>query len=204
MQRHSENGLAVAQFLAEHPLVSWVSYPGLASHPSHAPGEKIPARRLQRHDRFRGAAAAWKQARNSSATSNLPRTWRTSETPKRWLFTPPAPPTSNSPQRSSWPAASLPTSSASPWASKTRRTSSPTSSRRWRPPGRWCCRGEHGRHGHTDKHGQTRTNTDLHGLTRIINDRGPCKSVLVRVSVSVREPTLHICPTHAKDNKGVA
>lgn len=34
--RHSENALALATFLAEHPLVNWVVYPGLASHPSHA------------------------------------------------------------------------------------------------------------------------------------------------------------------------
>ena len=30
LQRHSDNALAVAKFLAEHPKVSWVSYPGLA------------------------------------------------------------------------------------------------------------------------------------------------------------------------------
>jgi O-acetylhomoserine (thiol)-lyase len=36
IQRHSENALAVARFLEGHPAVSWVSYPGLASHPSHA------------------------------------------------------------------------------------------------------------------------------------------------------------------------
>ncbi|HEY3996218.1 MAG TPA: cystathionine gamma-synthase [Mycobacterium sp.] len=35
MQRHSENALAVAQFLAGHPAVSTVLYPGLASHPGH-------------------------------------------------------------------------------------------------------------------------------------------------------------------------
>ena len=29
MQRHSENALAVASFLADHPAVKWVSYPGL-------------------------------------------------------------------------------------------------------------------------------------------------------------------------------
>ena len=29
MQRHCENGLAVAKFLQEHPLVSWVTYPDL-------------------------------------------------------------------------------------------------------------------------------------------------------------------------------
>ena len=35
MERHSENALAVARHLEGHPQVSWVSYPGLASHPSH-------------------------------------------------------------------------------------------------------------------------------------------------------------------------
>jgi O-acetylhomoserine (thiol)-lyase len=35
MARHSENALAVARFLSEHPKVSWVLYPGLADHPSH-------------------------------------------------------------------------------------------------------------------------------------------------------------------------
>ena len=35
IQRHVENALAVARFLEGHPAVSWVSYPGLASHPSH-------------------------------------------------------------------------------------------------------------------------------------------------------------------------
>ena len=29
MQRHCENGLAVAEFLSEHPKVAWVQYPGL-------------------------------------------------------------------------------------------------------------------------------------------------------------------------------
>jgi O-acetylhomoserine (thiol)-lyase len=36
IERHCENALKVAQFLADHPLVTWVSYPGLASHPTHA------------------------------------------------------------------------------------------------------------------------------------------------------------------------
>ncbi|MCX6479470.1 MAG: PLP-dependent transferase, partial [Mycobacterium sp.] len=35
MQRHSENGMRVAQFLAEHPAISQVLYPGLPSHPGH-------------------------------------------------------------------------------------------------------------------------------------------------------------------------
>ncbi len=35
MQRHNENGQAVAEFLESHPRVSRVLYPGLASHPYH-------------------------------------------------------------------------------------------------------------------------------------------------------------------------
>jgi cystathionine gamma-synthase len=35
MQRHSENASAVAEFLAGHPSVSAVLYPGLATHPGH-------------------------------------------------------------------------------------------------------------------------------------------------------------------------
>jgi cystathionine gamma-synthase len=35
MQRHSENASAVAEFLAGHPAVSTVLYPGLSTHPGH-------------------------------------------------------------------------------------------------------------------------------------------------------------------------
>ncbi|MBM4400472.1 MAG: O-acetylhomoserine aminocarboxypropyltransferase/cysteine synthase [Crenarchaeota archaeon] len=34
-RKHSENALKVAKFLEGHPLVSWVNYPGLETHPSH-------------------------------------------------------------------------------------------------------------------------------------------------------------------------
>ncbi|MCU0635745.1 MAG: O-acetylhomoserine aminocarboxypropyltransferase/cysteine synthase [Gemmatimonadaceae bacterium] len=36
IRAHSTNALAVAQHLARHPAVAWVSYPGLPSHASHA------------------------------------------------------------------------------------------------------------------------------------------------------------------------
>jgi O-acetylhomoserine (thiol)-lyase len=36
MPRHCENALKVAGFLEKHPLVAWVNYPGLGSHPDHA------------------------------------------------------------------------------------------------------------------------------------------------------------------------
>jgi cystathionine beta-lyase/cystathionine gamma-synthase len=35
MMQHNANGLALAQFLAPHPKVSRVYYPGLPSHPQH-------------------------------------------------------------------------------------------------------------------------------------------------------------------------
>jgi O-acetylhomoserine (thiol)-lyase len=35
IERHSSNALALARWLEAHPSVDWVSYPGLASHPSH-------------------------------------------------------------------------------------------------------------------------------------------------------------------------
>jgi len=43
MQRHSENALAVAEFLAEQSSVSKVLYPGLAAHPGH----QIAARQMR-------------------------------------------------------------------------------------------------------------------------------------------------------------
>ncbi|GHC76076.1 O-acetylhomoserine aminocarboxypropyltransferase [Pseudorhodoferax aquiterrae] len=36
MERHCSNALKVAQYLKDHPRVSWVNYPGLPDHPQHA------------------------------------------------------------------------------------------------------------------------------------------------------------------------
>ena len=35
LERHSQNALRIAEFLEGHSAVSWVSYPGLESHPQH-------------------------------------------------------------------------------------------------------------------------------------------------------------------------
>lgn len=40
MQRHSENALALAEFLAAHPKVDWVKYPGLPGDPYHDLAQK--------------------------------------------------------------------------------------------------------------------------------------------------------------------
>ncbi|XXG97128.1 hypothetical protein Hte_003423 [Hypoxylon texense] len=39
-ERHAQNALALAKYLESSPYVSWVSYPGLASHPSHELAKK--------------------------------------------------------------------------------------------------------------------------------------------------------------------
>jgi O-acetylhomoserine (thiol)-lyase len=43
-RQHSENALAVAQYLKKHPLVSWVTYPGLSDNPNH----KLAAKYLKK------------------------------------------------------------------------------------------------------------------------------------------------------------
>ena len=40
MERHSQNTMAVAEFLNDHPKVNWVNYPGLESHPTHELAKK--------------------------------------------------------------------------------------------------------------------------------------------------------------------
>lgn len=41
MERHCRNALAVARFLADHPKVAWVRYPGLADDPAHGTARRI-------------------------------------------------------------------------------------------------------------------------------------------------------------------
>lgn len=40
IRQHSENALAVAQWLEKHPAVSWVNYPGLPSHPDNTRAQR--------------------------------------------------------------------------------------------------------------------------------------------------------------------
>jgi cystathionine gamma-synthase len=59
MQRHSENAAAVAEFLAGHPSVETVLYPGLSTHPGH----QVAARQMHGFGgmvsaRMRGGRAA--------------------------------------------------------------------------------------------------------------------------------------------------
>ena len=65
-QKHSENALAVARFLKQHPLVSWVNYPGLEDHPEPRNGGEVPEGRLRGHRRASASRAGWRRARSSS------------------------------------------------------------------------------------------------------------------------------------------
>jgi O-acetylhomoserine/O-acetylserine sulfhydrylase len=40
VQRHADNAMEIARWLAAHPQVRWVSFPGLEDHPSHALAKK--------------------------------------------------------------------------------------------------------------------------------------------------------------------
>ena len=40
LERHVANAQAVAEWLEKHPMVEWVNYPGLKSHPHHAAAKK--------------------------------------------------------------------------------------------------------------------------------------------------------------------
>ena len=46
MERHSTNAMTVARYLEEHPKVTWVSYPGLESHSTHALAKRYHTRGL--------------------------------------------------------------------------------------------------------------------------------------------------------------
>ncbi|GAA5980200.1 hypothetical protein JCM11641_005503 [Rhodosporidiobolus odoratus] len=41
IERHTQNALALAKWLEQHPAVEWVSYPGLPSHPYHQQALKM-------------------------------------------------------------------------------------------------------------------------------------------------------------------
>lgn len=46
MERHSENALAVAKYLQQHPKVAWVDYPGLPDNPNYGLARKYHTRGL--------------------------------------------------------------------------------------------------------------------------------------------------------------
>ena len=72
MERHNQNGLAVARFLAEHPRVAQVFYPGLESHPYY----DVARRTMRGYGgliTFRVRGADWKQTARVVDGVKIPR-----------------------------------------------------------------------------------------------------------------------------------
>ena len=86
MQRHNDNGLALAAFLAAHPKVRHVHYPGLPTHPQHELAT-APDARLRRDDRLRAglarSGAATPQRRAAAVARRKPRRRRDLDLPSR-------------------------------------------------------------------------------------------------------------------------
>ncbi len=72
MQRHNANGMAVAEFLAEHPRVERVYYPGLASHPYHEVA-KATMRGFGGLVTFLIRDASWRETANVIDAVQIPR-----------------------------------------------------------------------------------------------------------------------------------
>jgi O-acetylhomoserine (thiol)-lyase len=54
MQRHCKNATQIAEALKDHPSISWVSYPGFESHPTHDMATKYLEPADRSHDGFGG------------------------------------------------------------------------------------------------------------------------------------------------------
>src|SRR5260370_19276847 len=67
MERHCQNALQVAQFLQEHPAVSWVRYPGLPDDPSYALAKRYLPRGAG--SIFTFGAKGWYEARKKVSIS---------------------------------------------------------------------------------------------------------------------------------------
>ena len=63
-----KNAQAVAEFLEKHPKVSWVTYPGLKSHPDYAAAQEISAQRPRRDPGLWHQGRRWKPGASSSTT----------------------------------------------------------------------------------------------------------------------------------------
>ncbi len=103
IERHVQNAQRVAEFLHEHPRVSWVAYPGLKDSPQYAAAQKYLPRGAGRHPGVRHPGRGSRRQAASSRACSCSATWQTWATPRAWRSTPPPPPTASS-TRSSRPA----------------------------------------------------------------------------------------------------
>ena len=136
MQRHSDNALEVANWLAKHDKVNWVSYAGRprARKPRAATALCPEGRRRGVHLRPEGRVRVRRQVRRRPGdvlASGQYRRHQIAGHPPGFDHPPPA-----HPRASRWPPAQARTWCACRSASRTSRTSSPISNRRWPRPDR--------------------------------------------------------------------
>ena len=75
MERHTSNAQAFAEWLARHPSVEWVNYPGLPGHPHHeTKRQKVHPRRTRRDRRLRyqRRQRGWHQTHRSRQAGQPP------------------------------------------------------------------------------------------------------------------------------------
>ncbi len=96
MDRHVANAQAVAEFLDDHPAVTWVAYPGLGNHPDHERSKKYLPKGPGAILGFGIEGGREAGAELYQPPSSCLATWPMWATLKAWPFTRPAQPTANS------------------------------------------------------------------------------------------------------------
>jgi O-acetylhomoserine/O-acetylserine sulfhydrylase-like pyridoxal-dependent enzyme len=120
MPRHSENALAVANFLSKHPKVAWVNYPGLSDSPEQGRVKKYLPKGAGAIVGF-GIKGAWKREKfidGLKLVSHLANVGDAKTSP----FTRPRPRTPSCPSKNKRPRASRRTLFAFPLGSNTSTT----------------------------------------------------------------------------------
>ena len=129
MERHVQNAQQVAEWLEAHPKVSWVTFPGLKSHPDHVKAKKYLPKGTGAIMGF-GIKGGLEAGPTLSIASSSSAISRMSAMPRAWRFTRRARRTASSRPINKSARASHRTLCASASASRISRTSCGTSIRR--------------------------------------------------------------------------
>ena len=134
MERHSQNALAVAKHLEQHPGVEWVNYPGLESSRVLRAGKEVYARRVRRRSSLSASRAGYEAGKKLIDSLELFSLLANIGDAKSLVIHPASTTHQQLRLRSRRPPASRPRWCGFPWASRTSATSWPTSTRRSRSP----------------------------------------------------------------------
>ena len=77
-KQHSANALEIARWLKTHPLVNWVTYPGLPDDPNYKIASQVPQARLRRPGRLRhqGRPGSGQEVHQLGQAAFAPRQYR--------------------------------------------------------------------------------------------------------------------------------